>query len=363
MSDQHLSVTDENLNRDELEKIASSIDFTDPNLSSSYGAEVMNAVAEFADALLSKVQLKDAGPTGDELSRLLGKLNSVDVSAVGKKKGILASLPIIGRAFDKTRALLDPYHSVLHELDAIVEKLEDAQLNLLKDVGVMDGLYEHDLSFYRQLSLYLVAGQQELEKARLGKLKELEEQAKVSCDALQAQKARDYAESLNRFERRLHDLTLSRTIALQTAPQIRMIQNNDRILAEKIQTSILATIPIWKNQMVLALSLNSQKGAAKLQQAVSDTTDQLLRQNAQMLHDATVATAKEVERPLAKIATLKEVQQKLISTVCESIEIAKQGREQRQQSREELERMELELKQALLGLKDGRSPSTKATQA
>lgn len=344
----------------EIARIAGSIDFDDPSLSSTYGAEAMSAVAEFADALLSRVQLKDAGEAGEELSKLLGRLNSVDVSAMDEKPGFLASLPIIGKVFDKTRALLDSYRSVLHEIDAIRGNLEEAQLKLLKDVGVMDGLYEHNLGFYRSLSAYLKAGEEQLAKARAGRLRELEEQAKTDADALAAQQARDYAESLNRFERRLHDLSLSRTIALQSAPQIRMIQNNDRILAEKIQTSILAAIPIWKNQMVLALSLNSQKGAAALQQSVSETTDRLLSRNAQMLHDATVATAREAERPLVSTSTLKEAQQKLISTVRETMEIANEGRQSRAQATAELAEMGQELRQALLDLKQGRVPESQS---
>ncbi|MDY6322246.1 MAG: toxic anion resistance protein [Succinivibrio sp.] len=328
----------------------SEISFDDPSLSLSYGAKAMGGIAAFADTVLSKVRVKDAGEAGADLSSLLSQVRSVDVTAVGEKKGFLASLPFLGGLFDKGAQALAKFDTVSEQVGKIAAKLEDAQLSLLKDIEVLEQLFARNSELYGTLTAYISAGEQKLKEAREVTLPKMEQKVNESKDSFEAQKLRDFADTLNRFERRLHDLRLSRTITLQSAPQIRMIQNNDRTLAEKIQTSILATIPIWKNQLVLALSAGSQRQAAKLQQDVADTTNAMLKKNAQMLHDATVATATQVERSVVDIETLKQSQASLISTIEETLKIAQDGHERRMQAQSELESMEGDLRTRLSSL-------------
>lgn len=333
-----------------LEKAASEIDFKDPSLTLSYGSKSMDAIAKFADSILSRVKVKDSGEIGGELSTLLGKVRGVNVGAIAEKPSGLASIPVIGKLFDRTEAVMSKFSTVSEEIGKIKEKLEDSQLSLLKDIEVLEQLYARNGEFYQDLTAYIEAGKAELERARSEDLKALEEKAQKTGDSFDAQAVRDFAETLNRFERRLHDLSLSRTIAIQTAPQIRLIQNNDRVLAEKIQTSILTTIPVWKNQLVLALSLKGQQAAAQLQKDVADTTDALLKKNAQMLHDSTVATARESERALVDVETLREVQGKLISSIEETLAIAAEGHEKRVKAEAEIAAMEGDLKARLTDL-------------
>ncbi|MBQ3893218.1 MAG: toxic anion resistance protein [Desulfovibrio sp.] len=339
------------INESSVRLAANQIDFNDPNLTLSYGAKTMREISEFADSLLGNVRVKDSGPVGQNLAALMQQVKGVDISKMTRQeKGFLESLPIIGRFFDKVAQTRVQFDSVLNQIEGISKKLEESQFTLLKDIQVLDQLYDHNKNFYEELSAYIQAGEMRLADAREKELPPLEEAAKNAPDSLAAQNLRDFADKLNRFERRLHDLKLSRTITLQTAPQIRMIQNNDQTLAEKIQTSILATIPIWKNQMVLALSINSQRNAAALQKQVADTTNDLLEKNAEMLHDSTVATAREVERSIVDIESLKNVHQKLLSTIEETMAIATEGRERRHAAELELASMEENLKQSLIAL-------------
>ena len=334
-----------------VREAAASIDFADPTLTLSYGAKTMEEIAKFADSLLGNVRVKDSGPVGENLAELMLKVKDVNLEAIsGESKGFLESLPIIGRFFNTMERTIQQFDTVLAQVDGITEKLEDAKFSLLKDIEVLEQLYGHNRSFYENLSAYIQAGEECLAKARAEDLPKLEAEAEAQPGSLAAQNLRDYAEKLNRFERRLHDLKLSRTITLQTAPQIRMLQSNDQTLAEKIQTSILATIPIWKNQMVLALSIHGQQAAARLQRNVADTTNSLLVKNAEMLQQSTVETAREVERSIVDLESLKAVHQKLLATIEETMNIAREGRERRRATEKELENMENDLRTQLLGM-------------
>jgi len=336
-----------------VQAAAAEIDFNDPVLTLSYGSKTMNEIAKFADSLLGNVRVKDSGPVGESLSELMLKVKDVDIEQIARKeKSFWESLPLVGGLFDSMQRTVAQFDTVLAQVDGISEKLEDAMGSLLKDIEVLEQLYAHNRNFYEDLSAYIQAGEARLEQARKEELPRLEEEAKNSPDSLAAQNLRDYAEKLNRFERRLHDLKLSRTITLQTAPQIRMIQNNDQTLAEKIQTSILATIPIWKNQMVLALSIHSQHKAAKLQKDVADTTNALLNKNAEMLHASTVDAAREIERSIVDVETLRNVHQKLIATIEETMNIAREGRDRRRATEAELALMENEMRVRLTSLAD-----------
>ena len=327
------------------------INFDNPTLTLSYGAKTMDEISKFTDSLLGSVRVKDSGPVGQGLSELMLKIKDVEIDQIAQpKKGFLESLPVVGRFFNSIEKTIAQFDTVLEQVEGISKKLEEAQFGLLKDIQVLEQLYGHNKNFYEDLTVYIKAGEERLEQARREELPRLEEEAKKSGDNLAAQNVRDFAERLNRFERRLHDLKLSRTITLQTAPQIRMIQSNNQNLAEKIQTSILATIPIWKNQMVLALSIHGQRQAAHLQKEVADTTNAMLTKNAEMLQSSTVETAREVERSIVDIQTLKDVHQKLISTIEETMNIVREGREHRRATEKELQSMEEDLRVRLTDL-------------
>jgi uncharacterized protein YaaN involved in tellurite resistance len=257
---------------------------------------------------------------------------------------------VIGSLFDTVSSKLAEYDSAAKQIDAISDKLDEAQLGLLKDIEVLEQLYENNKNFYTDLTAHIIAGEQRLEQARTVELPALEKKAQDSKDNMDAQAVRDFADMINRFEKRLHDLKLSRTITLQTAPQIRMIQANNRTLAEKIQTSILATIPIWKSQLVLALSIHGQKNAAELQKSVADTTNEMLKKNAEMLQSSTIETAREVERSIVDVETLRDVQGKLINTIEETLNIANEGRVKRREAEKELAAMETDLRNRLTEL-------------
>ena len=312
-----------------IASIADSINLADPSLTVTYGTEAMQGISRFADDLLSRVQAKDSGELGESLTNLMLKVKDVNVSEVMGSPGFLQSLPLVGSLFSSAKRTVAKFNTLSEQIEIIVDKLDEAMIGLLRDIETLEMLYEHNARFHAELTAYIEAGKRKLEEARTVELPRLKAQADASGDLMEAQQVRDLSEQINRFERRLHDLQLSRTITVQTAPQIRIIQSNNRTLAEKIQTSILATIPIWKSQMVLALSLHGQKNAAALQKTVSDTTNDMLRSNAELLEQAAVDTAREVERSVVDIETLREVHEKLIGTIEETLRIEQEGRERR----------------------------------
>ena len=329
-----------------IKELAQSINFEDPALSVSYGADSMTEIADFADSLLSNVRAKDAGPIGDSLTNLMVQVKSFDIDQMGKKT-LMERMPVIGSFFDSAKRQMAQFKTVTEQISVITDTLDTAMVGLLKDVHVLEQLYEYNKKFHYDLSLYIAAGKERLEHARTVELPALQAEADASDDSMIAQKVKDFADRINRFERRLHDLLLSRTITLQTAPQIRLIQSNNQTLAEKIQTSILSTIPIWKNQLVLGLSLQGQQNAARLQKDVADTTNALLRKNAEMLEGAAIATATEVERSVIDIETIRDVQSRLISTIEETLRITQEGRTRRAEIESELALMESDLKTRL----------------
>ena len=327
------------------------IDLTSPTVTMSYGTKTMTDIAGFADTILANVRAKDAGAVGTDLQNLMLKVKGIKIEDIANsKKSFWASLPVIGSLFDTVSSKLAEYDSAAKQIDAISDKLDEAQLGLLKDIEVLEQLYENNKNFYTDLTAHIIAGEQRLEQARTVELPALEKKAQDSKDNMDAQAVRDFADMINRFEKRLHDLKLSRTITLQTAPQIRMIQANNRTLAEKIQTSILATIPIWKSQLVLALSIHGQKNAAELQKSVADTTNEMLKKNAEMLQSSTIETAREVERSIVDVETLRDVQGKLINTIEETLNIANEGRMKRREAEKELAAMETDLRNRLTEL-------------
>ena len=331
--------------------IEKAINIKDPSLTVTYGAQTMQEISRFADDLLGRVQAKNAGQVGETLTDLMVRVKGVDVTEIaGEKRGILERIPFIGSFFNSMERTIAKFNTLSEQVSVITDKLEETMVGLLHDVNVLQQLYAHNETFHRELSVYIEAGKRKLEDVRNNELQQLKTSADASNDPMEAQQVRDLAEQLNRFERRLHDLQISRTITVQTAPQIRLIQSNNQTLAEKIQTSILTTIPIWKSQMVLALSLHGQKNAALLQKSVSDTTNEMLRKNAELLQQSSIETAREVERSVVDIETLREVHAKLINTIEESMRIAQEGREKRLAAEKELNAMELQLKEKLTTL-------------
>ncbi|MBE1236692.1 toxic anion resistance protein [Phaeovibrio sulfidiphilus] len=334
-----------------VEDITRTISLEDPSLPVTYGVRTMREISKFSDGLLERVRARDAGEMGELLTDLMLNVKGIDLSAFGKeKKGFFRSLPVIGDLLGSAEREVAKFDTLAKQVDVISRKLDSSIVQLIRDIEVLEQLYNNNLTFHKDLTAHIEAGRQKLEEARATELPRLQAEAEESGDAMKAQAVRDYADRLNRFERRLHDLQLSRTITLQTAPQIRVIQGNNQTLVEKIQTSLLTTIPVWKNQMVLALSLDNQRKAASLQKQVADTTNELLRRNAEMLQQSSVATANEVERSVIDIETLREVQQKLVSTIEETLRIAQDGRQKRLSVEKELVTMEDELRERLTSL-------------
>ena len=322
---------------------AEKIDITDSGLVLQYGAAAQKNIADFSGTALNNVRTKDMGEVGDMLSGLVMELKGFD--AVAENKGIKgwfrkasSSVELMKVRYDKAEA----------NVDKISRQLQNHQITLLKDIAVLDQMYDKNLDYYKQLTMYILAGQRSLKQAKEVTLPQLRTAAAESGLASDAQKANDYANMVERFEKKLHDLELTRVICLQMAPQIRMIQNNDTLMTEKIQTSLVSTIPLWKSQMVLALGIHDSQQALQAQHQVTEVTNQLLAKNADMLKEATIETAKESERGVVDIETLQHTNQQLISTLDEVLQIQTEGAQRRAAAEVELRRIEGELKQKLL---------------
>ncbi|KYQ99591.1 Tellurite resistance protein [Serratia plymuthica] len=339
--------------QEEVSRLVSQIDITDPVLSIAYGAKTMNSISRFSESLMQEVRAKDAGMIGDQLTDLLGKVKAVDLSAFGEKKSLLASIPLLGSLFNKVARTMMEYQTLAQQVDNIGKKLEQTMVDLLRNIAALEQLFIRNRDFFQQINLHVIAGKQKLALVQTEELAQAQQKASQSSDAMDAQNVRDLLEGIQRFERRLHDLMMSRTIAVQTAPQIRLMQSNSQSLAEKIQSSILTTIPIWKSQIVLALSLNSQRQAAKLQKDVADTTNDMLRRNAELLQTGTLETARQVERSIVDIETLRDVQARLLSTIEDTVTIASDARSRRAEVEKELGTMEQELRNRLASIAAG----------
>ena len=318
------------------------IDLTDSSQVLQYGAAAQKNIADFSQTALSKVQTRDLGEIGDMVTSLVVELKGMDEP---EKKGIAG---LFRKAQVSAQEMKAKYGKAEANVDKIAAELDKHKLTLMKDVAVMDQMYEKNLEYFKELTMYILAGQKKLAQERATTLVQLREKAQKSGLAEDAQAANDFENKCERFEKKLHDLELTRVISLQTAPQIRMIQNNDTLMMEKIQTSIMNTIPLWKNQMVLTLGIQDSQRAMEAQRKVTDMTNQLLQRNADMLKMATVETAREAERGIVDIETLKHTNESLISTLDEVLQIQTDGAKKRQEAEQELRRIEGELKQKLL---------------
>ena len=330
-----------------VKEFAQKIDLTDATQVLQYGAAAQKNIADFSETALGSVRTKDMGEVGDMVSNLVVELRNFD--ATEEKKGFLG---LFKKAGNSVEALKAKYSKAEDNVDKIVEQLEKHQVTLLKDIAVMEQMYDKNLEYYKQLTMYILAGQEKLKQERETTLVSLQHKAQQSGLAEDAQAANDFANQCERFEKKLHDLELTRVISLQMAPQIRMLQNNDTLMTEKIQTSIMNTIPLWKSQMVLALGIHNSQKAMEAQRKVSDMTNELLKKNADMLKMATVETAKESERGIVDMETLQHTNESLISTLDEVMKIQTEGAQKRRQAETELRRIEGELKQKLLEIRN-----------
>lgn len=338
------SLTDEE--KAMVESFSSQIDIKNPSMVLQYGAGTQQKMASFSEKALESVQTKDLGEVGDMLTDIVKELQSFD--AVEEDKGGI--FKIFRKASDKIDNLKIKYSKVENNIDSVVKNLERHQIQLMKDISGLDQLYESNLVYYKELTMYILAGKKSLKKFEETELAAAKAKAEKSGLPEDAQAAKDMNDMALRFEKKLHDLELTRMIAIQTAPQIRLIQSNDTAMAEKIQSTIVNTIPLWKSRMVLALGIAHSAEAAKAQRAVTDMTNELLKKNAQMLKQASVDTARETERGIVDIETLKETNQTLISTLDEVLTIQADGRQKRKDAEAELVKIEGELKQKLLEL-------------
>lgn len=329
-----------------VKAFADQIDIGNSQQVLTYGAAAQKNIADFSESALESVRTKDMGEVGNMITSLVKELRAIEPAE--EKKGLAG---LFQRANNSIETMRIQYSKAETNVDRIVGALEIHQRTLMKDVAVMDQMYEKNLDYYKQLTMYILAGREKLARERSETLTQLQQKAQLSGKPEDAQAANDYANLIDRFDKKLHDLELTRIVSLQMGPQIRMLQNNDTLMIEKIQTSLVNTIPLWKSQMVLSLGIQHSKQAMEAQRQVTDMTNKLLRTNAEMLKMATVETAKESERSVVDIETLKQTNENLISTLDEVMTIQAEGRQKRAEAEVEMRRIEGELKQKLLEIR------------
>ncbi|MCI8406192.1 MAG: toxic anion resistance protein [Oscillospiraceae bacterium] len=332
----------------EVEEFSKKIDITNTNMVLQYGAGAQKKIAGFSEGALQQVRSKDLGEIGDTLSNLVVELKGFDLEEE-EKNGFFG---MFKKASNRITAMKAKYDSAAVNVDKICNILEGHQVQLMKDVAMLDKMYAMNLTYFKELSMYIIAGKRRLESFRSHELKEAQEKAARSGLPEDAQYANDLSSLCTSFEKKLHDLELTRMVSIQMGPQIRMVQNNDSMMAEKIQSTMVNTIPLWKSQMVLALGLEHSQQAMEAQRAATDMTNELLRRNAEKLKIGTIATAKETERGIVDIETLRNTNATLISTLDEVMRIQAEGREKRRAAEAELGKMEGELKQKLLEIRN-----------
>lgn len=343
-SPEYLSLTESE--RKMVDDFVDKIDLNNSNSILQYGVGAQKKIADFSESALNNVKTKDLGQVGDMLSSVVVELKNFEDTE--EKKGFLGLFKKQAKKIDMLKA---KYTKVEGNINTICTALEEHQIQLLKDISMLDKMYEINKVYFKELNMYILAGKKRLEKARTGELVELTEKAKATGYPEDAQAANDFAALCDRFEKKVHDLELTRMISLQMAPQIRLVQNNDTLMSEKIQSTLVNTIPLWKSQIVLALGVAHSQNAAKVQNEVTNMTNELLRKNAETLKMSTIETAKASERGIVDIETLRATNESLISTLDEVIRIQDEGREKRREAEKELVNIEEQLKNKLLTLR------------
>lgn len=344
----NMVLTDEERKR--VDSIKENLNLMDGQACLQFGTPAQRNISDFADSILNTVRSKDSGYVGELLQQLITDIKDADLSGT-EDGGFLEKIPILGRVKNNLERLKARYEKLEVQIGQIEGKLDQAKMEMLKDIGMFDMMYEKNLEYFRELNLYIIAGEERIAQLRREDIPGLRSQAAASSDPMAAQLVHDLEENVNRFEKKVHDLKLSRTIAVQTAPQIRLIQNNDKLLVDKIQTAVLNTIPIWKSQIVIALGLSRQQKVLDLNREISRTTNELLRRNSELLKTNTIETAKETERSVVDVETLKKTNEDLIFAIEETISIQEEGRAKRQEAEREIGRLEEELKNMLQGIK------------
>lgn len=330
--------------RAKIDQIKNQIDLRNSQLSSVYGTNAQKGIAQFSEQILSEVRSKDAGEVGELMTDLLVKVNDVDIQNFGEKSLIDK---LFGGPKKQVEKYLARYQNMETQIDKISAQLETARMELLKDIGVFDKLYEQNIDYFKDLERYIIAGEEAVAEMRSETLPALYKDAESSDEPMAMQVVRDFEENVNRFEKRIFDLKTSKAVALQTAPQIKLIQNNDQLLVDKITDSVNNTIPLWKSQVVIALGLNRQQEIVNMQKQVSDTTNELLRRNSENLRNSTVEIQKEAQRSTIDVDTIKEVNQNLIATINESVQIQRDAANQRKLAEKELIDIQNELRDEL----------------
>ncbi len=328
-----------------VDEFSKKIDVRDSQMILQYGAAAQKNVAAFSESTLSNIRTKDLGEVGDALTDLVVELKNFGEE---EEKGFFG---FFKKAGNKLATMKSQYSSAEANVEKIARNLEQHQVTLMKDIAMFDQMYELNLKYYKELTMYIIAGKKRLEELRATELQELRKKAEETGAAEDAQAYNDFDQLCNRFEKKLHDLELTRMVSIQMGPQTRMLQNNDTLMVEKIQSTLVNTIPLWKSQMVLALGLENNRKATEAQSAVTNATNELLRKNADMLKMGTIATAKEAERSIIDIETLQHTNQQLISTLDEVLQIQRDGAAKRKAAEVELGRIEGELKQKLMELR------------
>ena len=332
--------------RREADSIKEQIDVRDSQMLMQYGSGAKQNIADFSANILNNIRAKDSGFVGDLMTELVTNVEGFDFEYLEKDSGIFG---IFKKAENRLKRFMAQFERLEDQVDRIEGKLDEARMELLRDIGMFDTMYEKNLEYFKQLQIYITAGEEKIAELKEKTIPSLRAEAQKSADPMSAQLVRDFEDTVSQFEKKVYDLKTSRTIAIQTAPQIRLIQNNDKLLADRIQTAIQETIPLWKSQMVMALGMYRQQKALKMQREITDTTNSLLLKNSEKLKQNTLEVAKESERGIVDVETLKKANENLISTMKEAVRIQQEGHDRRQAAEQELMKIEEELKQALAG--------------
>ena len=353
---EHITQTVEELTpaeRAEVEKIKEGIDLTNSAAIIDFGTAAQKNIADFSDNILCNVRAKDSGYVGELLGELLTNVKGFEPESSGR--GFLKKLPLVGHLVGKVETVMQGYEKVSVQVEKVKTSLQKARMLMMKDVMTLDTLFAKNLEYFKTLELYIRAGEEKMQEMREVTLPKLRAQAAASSDPMAAQVVSDFESFVERFEKKVHDLKISKTISIQTAPQIRLIQHNDKVLIDRVQSAIYNSIPLWKNQMVIALGLANQKKVLEVQHSVNEMTNDLLRKNAEMLKIGTIETAKESERSIVDIETVRKVNDDLVTTIEETLKIQQEGMAKRRAAEAELVELEGRLKKALESTLNGRS--------
>ena len=335
--------------KDAIDEFNKKLDVTDSTQILQFGAVAQNKISQFSDTILEDVRTKNLGEVGDTLANLVGEIKSFNSAVSNDNKGFFSK--IFSNAKKEFDTILAKYNKIDGNIDVIEKSLEKHRLQMLKDINIFDSMYDKNLSYFKEISLYIIAGERKLEELKTVVLPALIKKAEESGEQMDAQKVKDMESTINRFEKKIYDLKTTRVISIQMAPQIRLLQNNEAELAEKIQTSITNTIPLWKNQMVIALGINNAKQALGAQTAVTNLTNDMLKQNSEILKQGSIQVAEQSERAIVDVETLQKTNNDLIETLDKVIEIHKQGRIKRQEGEKALAEIEKELREKMLEIK------------